>query len=173
MGGTKLPVLVEAPVLDSLMVENVDYTSTTLTARWNEVENAVSYNLHISSQAVKEDSEEPSSQTSITVESTITGITDTSYTVEDLPNGATVTYKVQAVDENGGESEWSKAVTIVLPRESDAIPSLYSNPSQQKQLFFPLTIMLKILTMKRNIIYFQRKRQSITKKVKFQKLIIN
>ena len=69
------------------------------------------------------------------MESTITGITDTSYTVEDLPNGATVTYKVQAVDENGGESEWSKAVTIVLPRESDAIPSLYSNPSQQKQLF--------------------------------------
>ena len=50
---------------------------------------------------------------------TFTGITDTSYTFNDLTPGATYTWQVQAVAEDGSLSTWSKVVSVTLPEDGE------------------------------------------------------
>lgn len=46
------------------------------------------------------------------VKQTITGLTETSYTISDLPADCACTYEVQAVDAEGNTSEWSNPYTL-------------------------------------------------------------
>ena len=70
-----------------------------------------------------------------TVTNTVSGITDTHYTITDLPEGATVTYKVQAVDEKGGMSGWSSPVSFTLPMATDAVSNVVRTDRQPLSLF--------------------------------------
>lgn len=62
---------------------------------------------------------------------TLTGITDTYYTFRDLTPGATYTWQVQAVAEDGSVSAWSKTVSVTLPEDGEDGIILIPSPSSK------------------------------------------
>lgn len=67
--------------------------------------------------------------------SDIAGVKATSYTFQNLTPGYTYTLRVQAVDAEGGTSEWSDAVSVTLPTENVGVQSLKAEMTSDKVVF--------------------------------------
>ena len=92
-------------------VDPQDVAERQFIASWNAVPHAVSYTLQVM-RASSIGAPARVEETGDANNRTITGITETSYTVANLDRATTYLYKVKAVYTDGTESDWSDIATV-------------------------------------------------------------